>query len=102
MDMTEVRKFDEAQVGKLKLSAYIRAGCSLGPQCQGSYWCQSEYCALGAAWAYAVGKHTSPTRSRIQKTFGVSKRLQEKIVTMNDEWGWTRERIADWLEAHGK
>lgn len=88
---------------KLKLSEAIRIGATKRPQCKGHFFDGVGTCALGAA-AEARG-----WKPKLNSVFGVSPytflpeskgTLGGTISVMND-CGESRERIADWLEAQG-
>ena len=96
----------ERQVGKLKLSEAIRAGCKLSPPNDGLTFFSGGTCAIGAAYEAVFGCK-DPTASysyeRVRQYFDIS---------MNDwvDWnissrfssGQTREQIADFLESQGR
>lgn len=102
----------------MKLSWAIRMGSSLRPQCKGNYFDtvngEVGSCTFGAVLE-AIGAEHSPYKSHLlRETFpllavnnlpspvlpGVTKYLNIScaIVDLNDNQGWTRERIADWVE----
>jgi len=104
----------------MKLSEAIRLGCVLRPQAWGCYLSERGSCALGAA-CEAVGvmavDGNEPDYSLIAPfpliaTFPIldvkflHPESQERepipllsiIVSLNDTFIWTRERIADWVQ----
>ena len=107
MDMTEVRWFDQPQVGKIKLSEAVR---------QAGYGDRYSYndCVLGRAYrvltgrsllddGYRSGKHDDVYSSYVchaADTFGIPYR-----VAQDAEWKCFAmlmpEQIAAWLEAQG-
>ena len=107
MDMTEVRRFDQAQVGKIKLSEAVR---------QAGYGDRYSYndCVLGRAYrvrtgrsllddGYRAGKYDGYLSSYVRHaadTFGIPYRVAQeaecKCFAM-----LTPEQIADWLEGMG-
>lgn len=96
----------------MKLSEAIRLGAMLKPQAHGRIDAVTSSCALGAA-ADALGM--KPT---IKRYVWLSRQYQfllepahcsrchalfvdcvmDMIYHLNDSHGWTRERIADWVE----
>lgn len=104
MDMTEVVRFDQ-QVGKLKLSEAIRIGAKRGAQCKGALHIDGMSCALGAAdlvvgdvfgeFSHLYDKETC------HPVWGIHTTIFGTVTTLNDDCGWTREQIADWLESIG-
>ncbi len=96
----------------MKLSEAIREGCKYGPKAEGAYerhlegdkW---EFCAMGAAcravnmdsgigqlhykWPYITNEVPHPISGKIRG-------LNEQIAVLNDEDGWSREAIAEWVE----
>lgn len=77
----------------MKLSEAIRLGALLHPQCFDTMVLHNDSgsvvgtCALGAAAEAGFKLHT------------VDILLRSKITRLNDRAGWTRERIADWVES---
>lgn len=111
MDESVVKVFEEQKVGKLKLSAAIRIGSRIRPQCDRIYFDRSDRflanspigsCALGAAWegaGYGRPNHDEPKGYEdLCQAFRIPLALAETIARLNDR-GETREQIADWLEA---
>jgi len=100
----------------MKLSEAIRAGAALAPQVKGVFSLDGGTCALGAAYQAIHGeppllKMTVPDLTRY---LGVdmfqrvdcpvshySKHLFDAVIDLNDDFNWSRERIADWLETLG-
>jgi hypothetical protein len=95
----------------LTLSAAMRLGAMLKPQGHNRYLRQGRTCALGAALdaigalRYEAGNSTRlfnqwpiletwavhPVTNRSEMAGGI-------VVSLNDEYHWTREVIADWVE----
>jgi hypothetical protein len=109
---------DENLVDERELAKAIRLGAARRPQCFGSYFDErGGSCALGAAYD---GMYELPRQARepgevvprhLERLFhcleDIVKRCPEScrkrlplgamIVHLNDDHGWTRERIAEWL-----
>lgn len=108
----------------MKLSAAIRAGSQLTEQVKVVYLQEDPEtgkicgaCAMGAAWVglhgvekrgipYVSAELTShwPEIAQARHPHPVTGNpvsLYYSIVTLNDDHGWTREQIADWLEKEG-
>lgn len=114
---------DENLVDERELAKAIRLGAARRPQCFGSYFDErGGSCALGAAYD---GMYELPRQARepgeivprhLERLFhcleDVVKRCPERIegaacrkrlplgamiVHLNDDHGWTREQIAEWL-----
>lgn len=107
MDLSEVEKLD-SPVKTLKLSEAMRIGARLRPQCRGDLFDSVGSCALGAAYEGMTGKTDAFFHSDVSDLFpqilGVNGDLNEigrEVLEKNDGDGWTREQIADWLEAQG-
>ena len=96
----------------MKLSEAIRLGAMLRPQYQGAYFGGGGSCALGAALE-AIGRLAynevlqgcsgdlefpiiAVSAGCPICTFDVH-RLGCTVTHLNDEHGWTREAIADWV-----
>ena len=117
------RSPDETLVDERELAKAIRLGAARRPQCFGSYFDErGGSCALGAAYD---GMYELPRQARepgeivprhLERLFhcleDVVKRCPERIegtacrkrlplgamiVHLNDDHGWTREQIAEWL-----
>lgn len=103
MDESIVKQFEQQQVGKLKLSAAIRIGAKIRPQAFGMYCSEGRTCALGAALE-AINRDPKPLNGSgliaATEPLGISLELASQVSRRNDS-GWTREAIADWLEAKG-
>ena len=99
----------------MKLSEAIREGAKLRPQCtSGEYFdLDGTSCAMGAAFEAETG-HTNLSNDRLEHAFpelarptkkpinyGTSGSLEYAIARLNDEYKWTREQIADWVEEQG-
>jgi hypothetical protein len=97
----------------LRLSEAIRLGAMLKPKGYDGLLVDGRTCALGAAldaigqcngdseaeyqtakeaWPLLMKEATSPVEANY-RTY-----LQHAIWQLNDSRGWTRERIADWVE----
>jgi hypothetical protein len=106
MDLSEVEKFERAKVGTIKLSEAIRIGASKRPQAFSiSFSPHGGSCAIGAAYEGAFGK----TGGNYLQCGGELKRAGIwpeglplcEVYFLNDTHKWSREAIADWLEAQG-
>jgi hypothetical protein len=113
---------------KTKLSELIREGAKLRPQGFGDYFTSNDdlencSCALGAALeiltgTYGYDAHNHPSLAgKLGEFLAVNAGIDatvshpyldwqqtsifKAVVILNDELKWTRERIADWLEAQG-
>ena len=102
----------------MKLSEAIRLGAMMKPKGDGHFEQAGRTCALGAAMDAVglldaasdialnirdvYGKHFPVLRSLVRhpdSRMGVVQwRLDAVIVDLNDDCGWTREQIADWVE----
>lgn len=94
----------------MKLSEAMRLGAMLRPQFKGGSTDGKGTCALAAAadalgiryagitpYDYLEGLYPSLLRE-IQHPISRGYRpLEECIWTLNDSFGWSRERIADWV-----
>lgn len=107
----------------IPLSELIRIGCKASPvQCYGELYRKDDMatCAIGAAHLAKTGELNPQSRiGESQSCYalmacgadpdapvfhpGTSERrnLSVVILSLNDGYGWTRERIADWLESIG-
>lgn len=97
------------KVGKLRLSAAMRIGAMMRPQCTGEWFFEGRSCALGAAFEGAGRKaeafsykheHDAWPYSAVTSVFGVHQNITEQVFKRNDK-GESRESIADWLESQG-
>lgn len=100
----------------LKISEAMREGAKMHPQGR-LYYCQDgKTCALGAACIGAGATCEQLAKSLIvsPSTFWpdiqtlavhpvkmVDMRLEDIIANLNDQYDWTRERIAAWLDTRG-
>lgn len=113
----------DTTTGKRKLSELIREGAKLHPQCKGVYFQISDgkcfgSCAYGAALEAYTGAviygEYSLNLDMLEMACGVArdtvvlhpilnqqKKMYAVVTALNDEHDWTREQIADWLEAQG-
>lgn len=102
----------EAPAKTLKLSEAIRVGARLRPQCRASFFNGFGSCALGAAMEALLNRPTDRDADyvwlcdhfpELKKQIRTHRawELGCEIVERNDGVGYTREQIADWLEAHG-
>ncbi len=102
----------EAPAKTLRLSEAIRIGASMRPQTKPGEcgpFSRGHSCALGAAYEAIGGQYsgtmsTTPVCDALAALgmFGTREdELVGSIIIKNDHGGWTRERIADWLEAQG-
>ncbi len=87
-----------------KLSQAIREGAKLRPQCKSRYFSDyGESCALGAAAEAIYGANRMTFKTEQIDSLGAlvpSHDFISQIIGKND-CGWSRERIADWLESQG-
>jgi len=97
------------KVGMLKMSAAMRIGAVMRPQCTGEWFFDGRSCALGAAFEGAgrmneVLSYKRETEawpySQVAEVFGVHYLITDQVYKRNDR-GETRESIADWLESQG-
>jgi len=113
-----------------KLSEAMRYGATLKPRTTGTIcriWFDGSprTCALGAALdavltargdesrvedcvgtcsaIYVLNEQFQETRSKrvVCPVTGAIDEIESVIINLNDEYNWTRERIADWLESEG-
>jgi len=106
------------------LSGAMRKGAKIRPQTRNHYyamdddgrWCS---CAMGAAIEGALGVMEVFSPGGVEALFGIvlgelvvppDERISDgdekiqlipAILRLNDDLGWTREQIADWLEGIG-
>ena len=114
----------------IPLSELIRIGSKVTLQCNGSLYQPlrvhevhvTHTCAIGAAYIAKFGHFAGPVGTgealracgvdpltlvpepvgmRGMRESGFSLPLISAITCMNDIGGWTRERIADWLQSIG-
>ncbi len=96
----------------MKLSEAMRIGAACHPQGTGLMFKmengQLRTCALGAAyegWFGCQEAEPDNTYSTLYEVFPLlrenSERLAQQIWQMNDQYGKTREEIADWLQEQG-
>ncbi len=106
-----------------KLSDAIKLGSTFRPQCKDTFFKDGASCAIGAA-IEAVGIPPTFDRKLFAKTINerwpevkemcfcpecgeghdsatTSCSVYATIAVLNNEHGWTRERIADWLTSKG-
>lgn len=106
MDESVIRELEKsAKRAGMKLSAAIRIGAKLRPQCTGVHFDgRGNSCAIGAAYEGRFGRQENPPHWISWKqafAAGIpTTDLYKKIGERNDN-GWTREQIADWLESIG-
>ena len=106
---------------RIRLSTAIRKGINRFPeQITQAYFKVNRACALGCAIYTVYGVpdeslidelvddfpelhqdeyHIKPT-GEVQHKLNTDN-LKDVIVSLNDDFGWTREQIADWLESEG-
>ena len=102
MDMTEVRRFDQAKVGTIKLSEAIRIGAAIRPQCSRSFFYKGRSCAIGAAYEGLYGTTDGFSMGLLDSAFPhVHEGIWAQIITQNDGLRKSREQIADWLKEQG-
>lgn len=104
----------------MKLSTAIRKGCEQHPQDSGRLFTEVNNvvissCVLGAALVGVYGQDgTALSYSELAKVFPLleqpvnyppgaedfiaSESLSDVMIHLNDRAGWTREKIADWVE----
>jgi hypothetical protein len=103
IDEKAVGESQEVQQRITKLSQAIREGCKTTRQVAMVYIDhRGGACAIGAAMI-AMGIDPTGLRSfsQLRKILGFPNGLHGPIADRNDNMGWTREQIADWLEAQG-
>lgn len=107
----EAGEVTEQPAKVLKLSDAIRLGAKMHPQgFEGSFE-NGRTCAIGAAYVGMFGEPRVPPNSIFLTGDAVSKLKaagiwpegldSTTVWRMNDGNRWSRERIADWLEAQG-
>jgi hypothetical protein len=108
MDLSEIKKFEQAEVGTLKLSDAIRVGAPMHQQ--GTFYYDREAgttCAMGAA-AFGAGwtPESGDMLAFLSRTFPhIPEAIEVKVHGMNacrrigPEFSY--QGIADWLEAQG-
>ena len=104
----------------MRLSDAMRIGAAIRPQCQGGMFRTSSKgikysCAVGAIMEGLTGRSDITVDDFLYATFPIfSKKvscpvnhqtmmvptasLGAIIIHLNDNHGWTRERIADWID----
>jgi hypothetical protein len=107
----EAGEVSEAPAKTLKMSEAIRIGARYRPQAFGSLTDGFGTCALGAAiegifGPWSVMTSGGRTCQHLDAIYGERYRAVKNvggfgIVNLNDELKWSREQIADWLEAEG-
>ena len=100
----------------MKLSEAIREGAKLRPQAYRDYFKEGGSCALGAAYEITHGQFEfqigGSISVQLDNDFPALNApyvdhvlgeitIRHAITTRNDNLHWTREQIADWLEAQG-
>lgn len=105
-DDSVVKVFEQQQV-KLKLSDAIRIGARIRPQCRLDPFRDGKSCAIGAAYEGATGEYNEEMdmcdirdELRIRGIWPLTLPTSA-IWPLNDCERWSREQIADWLEAQG-
>lgn len=88
-----------------RLSQAIRVGAKLRGQCRHALFDQGRSCALGAAYEALTG-NTEPVGTAnvawfLERKFRVPMPVLVQVTDYNDGLFWSRERIAEWLEAQG-
>lgn len=98
-----------------KLSDAIRIGAKAGHQMRHILMDSSlNSCAIGAAFI-AIGTNPSdiPDWAKLNEKFKIQGMIRHPIkkllmtinrvvVSLNNDYEWSRERIADWLESEGR
>lgn len=103
----EALEVTEAPVKITKLSDAIRIGSALRPQCTGAMFKGGGSCALGAAYEALFGYPGDEPESDVGRLYRIKERVLvpfdafSGIGTYRNDNGWTREAVADWLEALG-
>lgn len=96
----------EVDLSKLKPSEAMRRGAKMRPQCFGALFWDGGSCPLAAMWE-GYGNKLLPDKpmeahsavAEMTRKLGID---PHAITQRNDILHWTREQIADWLEAQGK
>lgn len=102
----EAVEITEAPAKVLKLSEAMRIGAKIRPQTKHFWHKDGKSCALGAAYEAMAGRPSSSgtdfrDHKKMNEWFPCMPSMQTKIHERNDDLGWTREQIADWLESQG-
>ena len=104
----EAGEVKEAPAKVLKLSEAMRIGATLRPKGRIDLFYDGKSCALGAAFEGATGRTCNCNNyDAVRDVFPVLKKnygrgnLMKEIYDRNDNLGYTREQIADWLESQG-
>lgn len=97
---------DAIAPSKMKLSAAIRIGAKIRPQCYGRYFKDGGSCALGAAYEAMTGKNFENSWSgakQIDAEIWMTIQFGHSVggIGLQNDNGKTREQIADMLEAQG-
>lgn len=104
------RELAVPNVKPTKLSEAIRIGAKIRPQIGPEGLCgpfsRGGSCALGAAYEglgyeYSPDAGTSMVISILDKHGMPASKFASEIITRNDFSHYSREQIADWLEAQG-
>jgi hypothetical protein len=119
LEHKEATEITEAPAKTLKLSEAIRIGARIRPKCTSALFDEGRSCALGAAYEAVYGypgdgHYGFPAMDgRLGLRFGEAlsrafpalydsqRYLLHEVFAHNDFHEWTREQIADWLEAQG-
>ncbi len=94
-----------------KLSDAIRLGATFRPQCFSEFFAEGGSCALGAAkeavgaiHPFCLSERFPALAYNVEHPVTASRfkcDLYHTITNLNDVFGWTRERIADWVASIG-
>ena len=96
---------DAVAPSKMKLSAAIRIGARLRPQCRRRFYAHGGSCAIGAAYeALGITRYATDVDAwnRLLYLTGLHDgEIPHWEITSRNDRGESRESIADWLEAQG-
>lgn len=102
------------KLGTLRFSTAIRIGAKLRPQTTGRLFKEGASCAIGAAyealygeppreaWLDNIDDANATLSSCWMRVMDVFQRATYSDIGSKNDGGWTREAIADWLEAQGQ
>lgn len=102
VDEKAAGEVQEQKRGTLTLSEAIRIGAKIRPQGRGGCnAARGTSCALSAAHEAITGQPNTFVEYWSTVKPLAPEHVLEAVYRKNDFDGWTRERIADWLEARG-
>ena len=96
-------------MAEFELAYLVRMGAGKHPQCKGAYWFGllhdtglegvESTCALGAAGVALASLTGLPLMVAALRAHDAANRTPLDVTAMNDDYGLTREEIADQLDA---